>query len=214
MVTVIGDRESDIYEEFDRIPDGRTHLLTRACRDRALVSGGRLFDVTETWPVRHRLALEVRAQPGRPARKAHVAVRFDEVMIKRPANGSDPAAARQLTLRLVEVREVKPPDGVEPLHWRLLTTHDVADAEKAWEIVGWYQARWTIEQLFRVTKSQGLQLEDSQLASADRPSPSQGHAGQARRRRDKSRLYRYTTGTRARRQTSIARLDRLHRARD
>jgi hypothetical protein len=49
-----------------------------------------------------------------------------------------------------------------------LTTHEVADAEKAWQIVGWYQARWIIEQLFRVTKSQGLQLEDSQLASADR----------------------------------------------
>jgi hypothetical protein len=71
-------------------------------------------------------------------------------------------------LRLVDVREVAAPEGVEPLHWRLLTTHEVADAEKAWAIVGWYQARWTIEQLFRVTKSQGLQLEDSQLASADR----------------------------------------------
>jgi hypothetical protein len=141
-------------------------------------------------------------------------MRFGEVEIRRPRDEWDRSLPKTVRLRLVEVREVKPPDGVEPLHWRLLTTHDVADAEKAWEIVGWYQARWTIEQLFRVTKSQGLQLEDSQLASADRPSPSQGHAGQARRRRDKSRLYRYTTGTRARRQTSIARLDRLHRARD
>ena len=57
---------------------------------------------------------------------------------------------------------------MEPLHWRLLTTHTIADAAAAWEIVGWYQRRWVIEQLFRVMKSQGLQLEDSQLASADR----------------------------------------------
>lgn len=49
-----------------------------------------------------------------------------------------------------------------------MTTHAVADAAQAWRIVGWYQARWIIEQLFRVMKSQGLQLEDSQIASADR----------------------------------------------
>src|ERR1700723_768667 len=97
MVTMIGDRESDIYEEFDRIPDAHTHLLTRACRDRALVGGGRLFGITESWPVRHRFKLEVRAQPGRPARTAKVSLRFGEVTIKRPGNCSDPAAAHQLT---------------------------------------------------------------------------------------------------------------------
>ena len=73
-----------------------------------------------------------------------------------------------MRLRLVEVREVDPPAGVEPLHWRLLTTHDVADAAAAWQIVGWYQLRWVIEQMHRVLKSQGLQLEDSQLATAER----------------------------------------------
>jgi hypothetical protein len=67
-------------------------------------------------------------------------------------------------LRLVEVREVAAPRGVEPLHWRLLTTDEIPDAAKAWQIVSWYQARWVIEQLFRVMQSQGLQLEDSQLA--------------------------------------------------
>ncbi len=66
------------------------------------------------------------------------------------------------------MREIAPPDGVEPLHWRLLTTHEVADAAKAWQIVAWYQGRWTIEQLHRVMKSQGLGLEDSQVASAER----------------------------------------------
>lgn len=166
MVTVIADRESDIYEEFDRIPDERTHLLTRACRDRALVGGGRLFDTTETWPIQHRFQLEVRAQPGRPARTADVAVRFGELTIKRPGNCSDPAAARQLTLRLVEVRELDP--AIEkPIHWRLLTTHAVTTVAQALQIVAWYRQRWHIEQLFRTSKSQGLDLESSQVEAAE-----------------------------------------------
>lgn len=166
MVTVIGDRESDIYEEFDRIPGARTHLLTRACRDRTLVGGGRLFGITESWPVRHRFKLEVRAQPGRPARTANVALRFGEVTIKRPGNCSDSAAPPQLVLRLVEVRELDP--AVEkPIHWRLLTTHEVTTVAQALQIVGWYRQRWHVEQLFRTSKSQGLDIESSQVEAAE-----------------------------------------------
>jgi hypothetical protein len=69
---------------------------------------------------------------------------------------------------VVEAKEVDPPAGVEPLHWRLLTTHEIAGAAAAWQIVGWYQRRWVIEQLHRVLKSQGLQLEDSQVTTAER----------------------------------------------
>ena len=166
MVTVIGDRESDIYEEFDRIPDKHTHLLTRACRDRALMDGGRLFEVAETWPIRHRFALEVRAQPGRSARTANIALRFGEVTIKRPAHCSDNNAARQLTLRLVEVRELDP-TVEEPIHWRLLTTHTITTVAQALQIVAWYRQRWQIEQLFRTSKSQGLDLESSQVEAAE-----------------------------------------------
>jgi hypothetical protein len=166
MITVIGDRESDIYEEFDRIPDERTHLLTRACRDRALVAGGTLFGIADTWPVQHRFELEIRAQPGRPARTAKVAVRFGEVTIKRPNNCSDPAAAPQLTLRLVEVKEIDP-TVEEPIHWRLLTTHAVTTVAQALQIVAWYRERWQIEQLFRTCKSQGLDIESSQVEAAE-----------------------------------------------
>ena len=60
-----------------------------------------------------------------------------------------------------------PPAGVEPVRWRLLTTHAAADVAAAWQIVDWYRLRWTIEQLFRLMKTHGLQLEDSQLASAE-----------------------------------------------
>jgi Transposase DDE domain len=166
MVTVLGDRESDIYEEFDRIPDERTHLLTRACRDRALVGGGRLFTVAETWPIQHRFKLELRARPGRPARTAKVQLRFGEVTIKRPGNCSDPHASAQLTLRLVEVRETDA-KVEEPIHWRLVTTHEVQTVAQALQLIAWYRERWNIEQLFRTSKSQGLDLESSQVESAE-----------------------------------------------
>jgi hypothetical protein len=44
----------------------------------------------------------------------------------------------------------------------------VGDAKSAWQIVDWYAQRWTIEQLFRVMKRQGLKLEDSQIDTAER----------------------------------------------
>jgi hypothetical protein len=90
------------------------------------------------------------------------------VVICRPDHEHDRSLPETVRLRLLEVREIDPPADVEPLHWRLMTTHRIDDATAAWEIVGWYQLRWVIEQLFRVMKSQGLQLEDSQIATAER----------------------------------------------
>jgi hypothetical protein len=169
MVTVVADRESDMYPAWASVPRPGFHLLSRAMVDRRLAGGGTLFGAAEGFAVAGTRTIKLPArQPDRAARTATVEMRFGEVEICRPRDERDHSLAKTVRLRLIEVCEVDPPEGVEPLHWRLLTTHDVADAEKAWQIVGWYQARWVIEQLFRVTKSQGLQLEDSQLASADR----------------------------------------------
>ena len=44
----------------------------------------------------------------------------------------------------------------------------MTDAEAGWRVVGWYEARWTIEQLFRTLKRQGLDVEASQLGDASR----------------------------------------------
>lgn len=166
MVTVLGDRESDIYEEFARIPDTHTQLLTRACRDRSLVGGGRLFAVADGWRPAQRFKLDLRAQPGRPARSAELELRFGEVTIRRPRNCSDPTAPPQLTLRLVEARELDS-TVAEPIHWRLLTTHAVTTVAEAHQIIGWYRERWHIEQLFRTSKSQGLDVESSQVEDVD-----------------------------------------------
>jgi hypothetical protein len=169
MVTVVADREGDIYPNWASLPQAGVHLLTRAMVDRRLVDGGTLFDAAAGFAVAGRRRVELPGrQPDRARRTAVVELRFGEVEIRRPRDEQNHTLAATVRLRLVDVCEVEPPDGVEPLHWRLVTTHEIADTTKAWQVVAWYQDRWIIEQLFRVMKSQGLQLEASQVASGER----------------------------------------------
>lgn len=166
LVTEVSDREADLYAKWASLPEANFHLLTRAMHDRAMAGGGRLSTARLTDGGTARIELRERA--GRPARTAHLGVRFGEVVLSRPATRPDKRLAETVTLRLVEVREIDPPAGAEPILWRLLTTHEVTDAAMAWRIVGWYRQRWVIEQLFRTLKQQGLKLEDSQLEDAGR----------------------------------------------
>src|SRR6266702_140897 len=161
-VTVIDDREGDIYEKWARLPDRRTQLLTRACRDRAVVGGGTLFAAMAELSDKHTFWLDLPARPGkRQARQACMTVRFGRVRIRRPRSCSDPHAPNEIELSAIEVIERNPPAGETPVHWRLLTTHDVDTVAQALTVIGWYRQRWHIEQLFRTVKSQGLSVEDS-----------------------------------------------------
>jgi hypothetical protein len=167
MVTVIDDREGDIYAKWASVAVQDFHLLTRSMHDRALAGGGSLYKTAAGFPIADAATIELIARANRPARQARLMLRFGTVRLKRPKR-----AARDLPpsveLSLVEVVEPDPPADVEPLHWYLLTTHAIDDAAAAWRIVDWYKQRWTIEQLFRILKTQGLQLEDSRLETADR----------------------------------------------
>ena len=129
MVTIVADRESDIYEEWARLPDDRTHLLTRACRDRTLAAGGKLYAWLDSQPAQGAYSFEAPARKAkRSAHQATLEVRFGRTTIKRPASCSDQSAPEQIELSVVEVKEL--PDSVvgdeAPIHWRLLTTHRVA----------------------------------------------------------------------------------------
>jgi len=159
-VTVVTDREGDIYEEFAQRPED-VHLVIRAAQDRALADGRMLFDGLDGAPVLGREPITLPAAPGRPARDAEITLRARPVVLRRPER---PAAEKhalpaQISVWLVEAREENPPPGLAAVHWHLLTTHPVRTAHEARQIVGFYRQRWTIEQLFRVMKTKGFDVE-------------------------------------------------------
>lgn len=169
-LTVIADRESDIYEEWVRIPDERTHLLTRACQDRKLKGGTRLFSWVSTLKVQGVYALKVPQRVGkRSAHEAKLQIRFGEVTLLKPARCQDAQAPSEVRLRVVDVKELAETvvGQEEAIHWCLLTTHCVQSKEEALQIVDWYCQRWHIEQLFRTLKKQGLDLESSPIETVE-----------------------------------------------
>ena len=166
MVTVVSDREADGYRLWAEVPDSRTHVLGRAYHDRKLAGGGTLMSAARKWPMLGRRHLTIREREDRPQREAELELRAGTVTILRPQDCRE--LPRQVTLTLIELSESDPPADAEPVSWHLLTTHSADDAPSAWQIVDWYRQRWTIEQFFRTLKKQGLQVEDSQLETAER----------------------------------------------
>jgi len=161
-VTVIADRESDIFEAFALRPE-RVELLVRAAHDRALSDGDALFARADAMPAMGCAELDLPARPGRRRRTAQLEIRFLPAKLARPKNGLRAGLPESVAVNVIDVREVNPPAGEAPIHWRLLTTHAVVSETNAWEIVELYRQRWAIEQLFRVLKSAGFDIEDVQI---------------------------------------------------
>lgn len=166
-ITVVCDREGDIYELFARRPDN-VQLIVRSCQNRRIVAApqddGLLFSCVDTMPQQGRFAVAIPAAPGRKARTAELAVRYTLVQLRRPKNGADPMLPDSIGVAIVDVHEIAAPaDGAEPIHWRLLTTHAVAALGEARRIVDLYRQRWIIEDFFRTLKTAGFDIEAADI---------------------------------------------------
>src|SRR5258708_8594594 len=109
-VTVVADRECDIYDEFALRP-AETELVIRAHHDRKLADGRWLFSCTRRLPELGRETIALPAAPGRPAREAVIALRACAVTLKRPLRNRAAASAKlppKVHMTLAEPREVKP----------------------------------------------------------------------------------------------------------
>lgn len=165
-VTVVTDREGDVYEEFALRPP-EVELVIRVQQNRLLVGKKLLYDSTGNVAELGRETIELPAGPGRRKRTAVLALRACRVRIQRPKQSTAAETARlpeEVALSYVEAREVDPPADAEPAHWRLLTTYPVETLEQAQAITAIYRQRWTIEQVFRVMKTKGFDIEASQVA--------------------------------------------------
>jgi hypothetical protein len=166
-ITGVSDRESDIYEHFARRPS-HVHLIVRACQNRTIETGDAdqtnlLFAQVDSLPEQGRIEVKIPAAPGRKARTAELAIRFSRVVLCKPLHGAAPDLPATIALTVVDVRETSTPQDGKPVHWRLLTTHTVANLGEARRIVDLYRMRWTIEEFFHTIKTAAFNIEAADI---------------------------------------------------
>lgn len=165
-LTIIGDRESDIYDEFVEVADDTTDLLVRSRVDRKLENeSGKLHAELGKQSSAGLIKVELAGNKSRDKRTAKIEVRYCKVEITAPRRYKGPT--KSLSLYAVEAKEVTTGmrAGQQPIIWRLLTTHKIESFEQARQCIEWYKQRWLIEELFRVIKTKGFQIESTQLGN-------------------------------------------------
>ncbi len=164
-IIIIQDREGDIYEQFALVPDDKTHLLIRAKTNRIVKSAHKpkLFETLSSQPVQgtYKVNLEGDKRRNITKRTALIEVRFTKLSIGGNQYTSK-NLPEQIDLYAIEAKEVG--EGIDnPIHWRLLTTKRVVDLQTALQCIEWYTCRWIIEEVFRILKKEGFNIEASEL---------------------------------------------------
>jgi hypothetical protein len=163
-MVIVQDREGDIYEQFAVVPDATTELLIRARTNRTLTDKTKLFDCLSTQNPKGKYEVTVDAKKNRKKRVAQIEIRYKEIEIRKTDAASKGAAAT-VKLNLIEAKETGY-DGKDKICWRLLTTLPINDVDMAKNCIEWYSWRWTIEEVFKILKKEGYNIEASELEYA------------------------------------------------
>ncbi len=172
-VISVCDREADIWEFLREAAENGDEAVVRSKKgnERCVVEDGEdgkecLWKHIQKQPVLGNKTIEIRACGGkrkRESREAELEIRAAMVRVIPPVRESSQSPIEVLG---VSVYEPQPPEGKERLHWVLLSTEGEAELECAQRIVKWYEARWTVEEYFKVLKS-GLAAEKKRFDNVE-----------------------------------------------
>jgi hypothetical protein len=181
----VGDRYSDMFDFLSLCGQMKTQFVVRASQDRRIdllvepegqpvkryphrkrselqEPPAHLFETVEGWSQQGEQPMNLPAEHGRQARTVRLAISFGRLRLIAPNNQEHKRPA--LSIWVVRVWEREPPEGVTPVEWVLLTSVPTNTVEDAWERVGWYRLRWTVEDYHQGLKT-GCRIEQRQVQS-------------------------------------------------
>lgn len=167
-ITFVMDREGDIIEVFDRIPNERTDVVIRNNHNRKVINSVgkelRLKEEIANQKVVKKIKLKLVKNGNKRRKKTITAtVKWGNIELKAPSGSKLDAPIKA---SYVEVKEVKRKRDKEPaIHWVILTSKQVSTTNEALGIVAIYKRRWSIEIFFKYLKSDGFEIEKTEMTT-------------------------------------------------
>ena len=174
----VSDQGSDTFEFLEHECHSGRRFVVRACRVRKVYADHKpvgqqryLKEHADSLPEIGRFTMDVQAQSGRKARKdAEFIARCGPALVCPPHAKCGQHGNEPLPLYVVHVAEVNPPAGEKAVDWTLLTNEKTLTFEDAWQVIGWYERRWIVEEYHKSQKT-GCQIEDMQFTTIARLEP-------------------------------------------
>jgi hypothetical protein len=164
-VTVISDREGDIYEYMATVVASKRHFLMRIAQNRLTTENEKVLDSIRKTERKGQVVVQVprNTATNQAARKATLDLHYKEYEIIRPAHLNKVENLQgTITVSVVYAVETKPPVGSEKIEWFLMTNRRITSTEMAEQQLANYTQRWKIERFHYVLKSGGCKIDKIQ----------------------------------------------------
>jgi hypothetical protein len=122
-----------------------------------------LFDWSKELPEKGQTTIRIQQGGDRESREAILSIKSGTCRLLPPKNA--PGQRSPVEVNVVRVEETGREE--DPILWVLLTTEPVDEFEKALDVIGYYRARWIIEDWHKALKT-GCKIEDRQLETWER----------------------------------------------
>lgn len=161
-ITFVMDREGDIIQVLDQLPNHRSDVVIRSKVNRKIITPGgketRIKDFLKTKKITAKGSIKIRDSKGK-VKKIKVSIKYSSVKILGPNTGYKLSAG--LDYQVIEVKEYN--KKKKPIHWIILTSRKIESLTQALQVIAIYKRRWKIEVFFKRLKSDGYDLEKTAL---------------------------------------------------
>ncbi len=172
-IIFIQDREGDIYEQLLNSPnDGKSFLLIRSKADRKTASKNSelLYTQLENSQVHGKYKTILDGGGNRKTAKQEVEFELRAISVQFKIPSNKPASLglgkQTSTFSVIETRQINAAKGEEAIVWRLITDWPIETFEEMVTVISWYEARWYIEEVFKVLKKENIDIESCELENA------------------------------------------------